>query len=222
MQTNREGKLIAFEGIDGTGKTSHIEPFVSHLVSKGFMVMKLREPGGTSVGEKIREILLRDAPVPMSELLLFAAARMHILETVIRPALKRGVVVVMDRFMDSTFAYQSFGRGLAGAVQMVEKFWEEDQPDYNVYFKVDVETAERRTRDRRGQAQDRLDLEGREFREKLYAGYEYRMTNRREAGNHVATIDATPPMEQVFQSLVNWADEHFVPVNQHLIVKENA
>jgi dTMP kinase len=211
-----KGKLIVFEGIDGTGKTTHMEAFVEYLRSKGFKVCNFREPGGTSVGEKIRPILLQDTPTPMTELLLFAASRMQILETVVRPMLADGWIVILDRYMDSTFAYQAFGRGLAGAVALVEKFWEEDQPDYSLYFNVDLDIAERRTQVRRSQDRDRLDKEGREFREKLDAGYRYRMINRVEAGQHVTHIDANRSMEDVFEQLTTWAEVHFIPANQHL------
>lgn len=106
--------LITFEGIDGVGKSTQAVLLKRHLQEQGREVLALREPGGTPVAEEIRELLLesRNDITPVGELLLFAASRAELVQQVIRPALKRGSDVILDRFFDSTTAYQGYGRGL--------------------------------------------------------------------------------------------------------------
>lgn len=105
--------LITFEGGDGSGKTTHAARLEKRLRSEGFSVLLVREPGSTGLGQHLREWLKRDeSTVPLAELLLFEAARAQLTEEVIRPALKAGSVVIADRFIDSTLAYQGYGRGL--------------------------------------------------------------------------------------------------------------
>lgn len=104
--------FITFEGIDGAGKSTHIQPLAELLRSKGFNVVVTREPGGTPIGEKLREMILNEKMDPITELLLAFAARREHLVQVIEPALARGDVVISDRFTDSTYAYQGFGRDL--------------------------------------------------------------------------------------------------------------
>jgi len=108
------GLFVTFEGVEGAGKTTQIALLRAHLEEHGHTVLTTREPGGSDVGEAIRDILLnhKGAPVPRAEMLLFLASRAHITDTVIRPALDRGTVVICDRFIDSTAAYQGHARGL--------------------------------------------------------------------------------------------------------------
>ena len=106
--------LITFEGIDGAGKSTQVIQLKRHLVERGREVLALREPGGTPVAEEIRELLLESHNdiTPVGELLLFAASRAELVQQVIRPALESGSDVILDRFFDSTTAYQGYGRGL--------------------------------------------------------------------------------------------------------------
>ena len=106
--------LITFEGIDGAGKSTQVTQLKRHLVERGREVLALREPGGTPVAEEIRELLLESHNdiTPVGELLLFAASRAELVQQVIRPALESGSDVILDRFFDSTTAYQGYGRGL--------------------------------------------------------------------------------------------------------------
>ena len=106
--------LITFEGIDGAGKSTQVTQLKRHLVERGCEVLALREPGGTPVAEEIRELLLESHNdiTPVGELLLFAASRAELVQQVIRPALESGSDVILDRFFDSTTAYQGYGRGL--------------------------------------------------------------------------------------------------------------
>ena len=106
--------FISFEGIDGAGKSTQVKKLKKHLAEKGHQVLTLREPGGTVIAEKIRSLLLESKHdiTPIGELLLFSASRAELVQNVISPALKQGNVVIVDRFYDSTTAYQGYGRGL--------------------------------------------------------------------------------------------------------------
>ena len=115
MQDLQQGIFITFEGGDGSGKTTHITFLAEALRDAGYEVLCLREPGGTEIGEVLRDLVLNpeyDAMAPETELLIYEAARAQIVFEVIKPALERGVVVLCDRFYDSTIAYQAYGRGL--------------------------------------------------------------------------------------------------------------
>ena len=119
------GLLIAFEGVEGAGKSTQLDLLRDELERRGHEVVVTREPGGTPVGERVREVLLDPATGldPRAEALLFAAARAQLVEQVIRPALERGAVVLCDRYLDSSLAYQGAGRGLGrGSVQEVNRF----------------------------------------------------------------------------------------------------
>ena len=113
----RRGVFVTFEGVDGAGKTTQCSLLCDALRSAGYEVVRLREPGGTPLGERVRSLLLDPQSQtidPTCELLLFEAARAQLVAQVVRPALDRGAVVVSDRFFDSTYAYQGFARGLGG------------------------------------------------------------------------------------------------------------
>ncbi len=110
----RKGALITFEGGEGCGKSTHVNLLKDYLKNKGFEVLVIREPGGTKTGEKLRKILLESKSEisPLTELLLFLASRRELVIKVIEPALRNGKIVICDRFMDSTIAYQGYGRGI--------------------------------------------------------------------------------------------------------------
>src|SRR5215472_16232478 len=167
------GFFITLEGIDGSGKTTQFKRLVQHLRRLGHKVRATREPGGTSVGEKVRAILLGsgDHLSPLTELALFYAARAQHIEDVIQPALKRGEVVVSDRFNDCSFVYQGYARGLGvGAVRLLDRaICGPIQPDLTLVLDLDARVALaralRRER-RRGSKQSRFEAEGLEFQDK--------------------------------------------------------
>lgn len=165
--------FLSFEGIDGSGKTTQARRIADHLEARGCEVVRVREPGGTPLGESIRSLLLQpDVEItPRAELLLFSAARAQLVETVIVPALARGAIVVADRFFDSTTAYQGGGRGVLD-IESAEAFHSFVTsglaPHRTVIVDVDVETSLRR---RAGQIPDRLEAVGVDFQHRVREAY---------------------------------------------------
>ncbi len=165
-EARRSGLFISFEGLDGSGKTTQIELLAERLRSAGREVVVAVEPGGTRIGEQIRQVLL-DARnremAPTTEMLLYFASRAQNLAEVIRPALAQGAVVLADRFTDSTLAYQGYGRGLGEeAVRLLHRVACGDlDPDLTLLLDIDPETSLARARER-GQA-NRMDNQAAEF-----------------------------------------------------------
>lgn len=166
-----KGVFIVFEGIDGCGKSTQLQALVGRLQSYGIEPVVVREPGGTPVGEQIREILL-ERPVamePLTELLLYEASRSELTRTVLRPALQAGRVVLADRFAMASLAYQGYGRGLD--LTLVHRLntiaTEGIEPSMTIILDVPVEVAFARKR----RALDRLERAGVEFHERVRQGY---------------------------------------------------
>jgi len=139
-------KFITFEGVDGAGKSTHLNWFADTLRARGIDLLVTREPGGTPLGEKLREILLHEPMHAETEaMLMFAARREHIAQ-VIKPALERGTWVISDRFTDASFAYQGGGRGVpVEKLEQLERWVQEDlQPDLTLLFDIPVEVARER------------------------------------------------------------------------------
>ena len=165
------GRFITFEGIDGAGKSTHIEALVQRLRDRGGDVVCTREPGGTALAEQLRELILhRPMDVLTETLLVFAARRDHV-QRVIAPALQRGAWVVCDRFTDATFAYQGGGRGFDAEVLTRLEHWVhgELQPDLTLWLDLPAEIAARRRAQAR--AADRFEAEDLGFFERVRAGY---------------------------------------------------
>lgn len=157
------GKFITFEGVDGAGKSTHIDAFAQSLRQRGKTVICTREPGGTPLGEKLRELLLHESMHLETEaLLMFAARREHIAQ-VIRPALARGDWVICDRFTDASFAYQGGGRKLAlSKLEALEQWVHADlQPDLTLLFDVPLDVA--RERLNRSRTLDKFEQEKDDF-----------------------------------------------------------
>jgi dTMP kinase len=142
------GRFITFEGIDGAGKSSHLDWLAGRIRARGAEVVVTREPGGTPLGEKLRELVLHEPMAAETEALVMFAARAEHLARIIRPALARGAWVLSDRFTDASYAYQCGGRGLAPAKLAVLESWAHDdlQPDATFLFNVDPAAAHARQR----------------------------------------------------------------------------
>ncbi len=169
----KRGYLITFEGVDGSGKSTQCRLLYHHLLEADLVVHLFREPGGTLISEKIRDILLsRDHGMmaPVTEMLLYFASRNQLLDEKIQPALESSEIVLLDRFVDSTLAYQGFGRGLdIDAIQKVRDVAIGDlHPDLTVLVDTPLETAETRL-DR--SSLDRLEAEQMDFKERTRQGY---------------------------------------------------
>ena len=195
------GLFITLEGPEGAGKSTNREYLAERLRAEGIEVLLTREPGGTPLAERIREVLLTPGDEVMNadtELLLVFAARAQHLAEVIRPALAKGVVVLCDRFTDSTYAYQGGGRGLSlERIATLETFVQGDlRPDLTLVFDLPVEVGLARA-SARGRL-DRFELEGREFFDAVRSAY----LKRAEADpQRYRLIDAAQPLAQVQQSL---------------------
>lgn len=166
------GKFITLEGVDGAGKSTHLDWLVEHLRSQGRVVVKTREPGGTPLGEKLRDLLLSEPMHLETEALLMFAARREHLELVIKPALMRGEWVVSDRFTDASFAYQGGGRGLAydKLVRLEDWVQEGFQPDLTLLFDLPIDLAVQRIAGAARQL-DRFEQEKADFHERVRAAY---------------------------------------------------
>ncbi|MGB7541335.1 MAG: dTMP kinase [Burkholderiales bacterium] len=166
------GKFITLEGIDGAGKSTHLNGIAEFLRQRGREVVVTREPGGTPLGEKLRALILSQRMhIETEALLMFAARREHLARVVV-PALATGRWVISDRFTDATYAYQGSGRGLSKAKIAALEQWVQEglQPDLTLVFDVPVEVARRRLSANPSEL-DRFEREGQEFFERVRAGY---------------------------------------------------
>lgn len=166
------GRFITLEGVDGAGKSTHLSWLVNHLRAQGRTVVQTREPGGTPLGEKLRELLLHEPMHLETEALLMFAARREHLEQVIRPAIDRGVWVVCDRFTDASFAYQGGGRGLSSEKLIRLEDWVQEgfQPDLTLLFDLPIDIAAQRMAGAARQL-DRFEQEKADFHERVRAAY---------------------------------------------------
>lgn len=171
---SQSGRFITVEGIDGAGKSSHIEWLREYLSDLGHSVIVTREPGGTPLGESLRTLLLNEPMSPETEMMLMFAARAEHLATVIRPALSRGAWVISDRFSDATYAYQVGGRGVPERKFMALEDWVQAglQPDRTILFDVSVATAQARLHDTR--VLDRFEREAADFHQRVRDAYHAR------------------------------------------------
>lgn len=193
------GKFITVEGIDGAGKSSHLESLCERVRARGANVVRTREPGGTAAAEKMRELVLHHPMEPLAEALVMFAARSDHVSSIIEPALASGTWVVCDRFSDATYAYQCGGRGLPGAaVEALEKLVHPRlQPDATFLF--DLDPAEAYARQRAASREpDRFEREKADFFVRVREAYLER-ARRDPARIHV--IDASGTLEQVRERL---------------------
>lgn len=192
------GQFITLEGVDGAGKSTHIPTIANLLRSKGHEVLVTREPGGTPLGEKLRELLLHESMHPETETLLMFAARREHLELVILPALARGAVVLSDRFTDATFAYQFGGRGVAAnKVRQLESWVQEGlQPDLTLLFDVPVAVSVQRLAGARDP--DRFERENADFFERIRQAY---LERARDFPERFRIIDSSRSLDEITREL---------------------
>ena len=194
-----KGFLVSLEGPEGAGKTSVLEALIPILEDRGVEVLTTREPGGVLIGEKIREVILDPSHTemdPKTELLLYIASRrQHLVEKVL-PALAAGKLVIMDRFIDSSVAYQGFGRGLdIDAIDWLNEFATDGlKPDLTLYFDIEVEEGLARIAANSDREINRLDMEGLDLHRKVRQGY---LSLLEKEADRIVKIDASLPLDQV-------------------------
>lgn len=199
----KKGLFITIEGSDGSGKSTQIALLKKYLEEKGKVVITTREPGGTNIGEKIREVILdknNSEMDSMTEALLYAASRaQHVAEKII-PALERGEIVICDRFIDSSIAYQGFGRGLGDCVRIINEYAVQGcMPDITFLMKVDPSVGKSRIRE---EDQDRLESEKLEFFQRVYDGY----IEIEKIYDRIVGIDATGTIEEISSEIRSHID----------------
>lgn len=191
--------FITFEGADGCGKTTQIELLDKYLQEKGFKTLVTREPGAKGLGEKLREILLNyDGEVsPNCESFLFLADRAQHVDCVIKPALKKGIIVLCDRHTDSTVAYQGYGRQLD--IEQIKKLNKIAvnglKPNLTIVFDIDIETSMQRV----GKTKDRMESAGTEFFNRVRNGY---LAIAKEEPNRVKVINSADSIENIHKQVV--------------------
>jgi dTMP kinase len=199
-----KGLFITFEGIDGAGKSSHVQALADAFRAEGRAVVVTREPGGTPLAEKLRELALNEPMDPLAEALVMFAARREHLTHVIEPALAKGDVVLCDRFTDATFAYQGSGRAFDWSVlEALEKIVQRTdasplrQPDLTLLFEIDPQVAAQRLAGAR--VPDKFESQPAEFIARVSAGYDRRA---RENAARFARLDANQPRESVWRDVL--------------------
>lgn len=197
----KRGLFITMEGPDGSGKSTQITAINEFLQGRGEQTVITREPGGTKISEKIRMMLLdRDNSDmdPMAEAFLYAAARAQHVAQVIRPALESGIHVICDRFIDSSIAYQGYGRGLGDCVSIINAYAVSDCiPDITFLMKLDPEIGKSRIE---YSVQDRIEMEQMEFHNRVFAGYE---SLELEYPNRIVGIDASGDIDQISDEIIS-------------------
>ena len=194
------GIFITGEGPEGAGKTSILNKLAEDFTAKGYPIVLTREPGGIRIAEQIREIILNKENTEMdarTEALLYAAARRQHLAEKVKPALEKGAIVLCDRFIDSSLAYQGYARGLGiDEVYEMNLFATQDMmPDATLYFDITPEEGLKRIERNRGREVNRLDLEALDFHQKVYEGYQL-LLNKFSGRMH--TIDASASFDEVY------------------------
>jgi dTMP kinase len=193
--------FITLEGPEGSGKTSHIPPLVEYLRDKGYTVFPTREPGGTSIGEQIREVihdLKNEEMHPRTETLLYQAARAQIVEQVFKPRLAAGEIVISDRYYDSTIAYQGYGhqQDLEQVRALVKYATGGLVPDLTILLDVDVEEGLRRKK--KDNEWNRLDAYTLEFHQRVHNGYAEMV---KQEPNRWVVVDANRSWDEVQEEL---------------------
>lgn len=198
----QRGKLITIEGCDGCGKSTQLKKLSDYLTEQGVAHIFTREPGGGKISEQIREILLNGKNCEMTdecEALLYAAARAQHLNDLVEPALAQGKLVVCDRYVDSSFAYQAYARGLG--LEFVQKInayaLEKYLPDVTVF--IDLSPQDAFIRKKGADANDRLEQAGLAFHQRVYEGY---LRLARDNPTRIVTVDGKGTPDEIFKEIV--------------------
>lgn len=196
------GKLIVFEGPDGSGKTTILKNVNQKLTEQGYDIRVVREPGGTEISEKIREIIIDNDNInmaPKTESLLFAASRAQLVEEKIRPGLENGEIILCDRFVLSSLLYQGVGRGLGiDEVKKINDFATGDiNPDLTIFFNIDYKTA--LIRKRANFSPDRLENEEFDFHKKIFDAY---LDIAEKYKDDIKQVDATRSIDEVSSNVL--------------------
>ncbi len=201
-----QGLFITFEGPDGCGKTTQMKLLAEYFEKKGKEVVLTREPGGKGLGEKVREILLNyDGKVSdRCESFLFLADRAQNIDIIVNPAVKEGKIVLCDRHIDSTVAYQGYGRGLnIDRINMLNNLATNGKkPDLTLVFDVDVETSMKRV----GKEKDRMESAGIDFHNRVRKGY---LELAKQEPKRIKVLDATKSIEEIHKDVINILAEVF-------------
>lgn len=201
-----QGLFITFEGPDGCGKTTQMKLLAEYFEKKGKEVVLTREPGGKGLGEKVREILLNyDGEVSdRCESFLFLADRAQNIDIIVNPAVKKGKIVLCDRHIDSTVAYQGYGRGLnIDRINMLNNLATNGKkPDLTLVFDVDVETSMKRV----GKEKDRMESAGIDFHNRVRKGY---LELAKQEPKRIKVLDATKSIEEIHKDVINILAEVF-------------
>ncbi|QGS51376.1 dTMP kinase [Spiroplasma tabanidicola] len=193
--------FITLEGIDGSGKTTVSKMLKDSLIQSGHRVLLTREPGGEPLAEDIRKLILdtNQKPTPWTETLLYIAARKQHLDNVIIPALKEGIIVICDRFMDSTSAYQGYARniGIADVEEVQNIVLGLTKPDVTIFFDITPKEAQIRLLNRKRNP-DRIEKESQKFHESVYEGYQMLISENTE---RIKIVDSRKPINEVLQQV---------------------
>ena len=200
------GLFITLEGGDGAGKSTQIRNIESFFEERGFVVVHTREPGGPRISEKLRDILLdkeNSEMDPVTEMLIYAAARAQNVREIVIPAIEEGKVVICDRFTDSSIAYQGYGRGLGEMVAEVNRRATGGlEPDMTFWLDIDPETGRERAKNE-GEP-DRIELEKLDFHYRLYEGYK---TLAKQHPERIKRIDASGTPEEMRDEIYGYLEE---------------
>ena len=200
------GLFITLEGGDGAGKSTQIRNIKSFFETKGLVVVHTREPGGTQISEKLRDILLDSHNTEMdavTEMLIYAASRAQHVRELVKPALDEGSVVICDRFLDSSIAYQAYGRGLGDMVKIVNSYATDGlTPDITFWMDIDPDAGKERV-SKMGDF-DRLEMEARDFHYRVYEGY--RAIAQSEP-DRIKRIDASRSVEEISAEIIKYLEE---------------
>lgn len=195
-----KGKFVTIEGPDGAGKTTQVKKISDYLKSRGFKVLVTREPGGTPLGEKLREVLLTsegESPVPEAEALIYAASRAQLVKKVIEPTLDKGFIILCDRFVDSSLAYQGWARGLGieELARINRWFLQDIWPDLTIVLDIDPAQSLNRLSGKK----DRLESETLDFHRKVREGF---LKLKDLYPQRIKIVDAAQNPDAIFKTIL--------------------